>query len=186
MKAPSTPHRDAAAGAQAEDRGVEQAHDAAAHGRRRQHLHQRLGDRREGQVEHAGQHQQRHCHRVPTDALVTGLTSGPPSDPLRARLAPLIELAFQYASTGDLATLALLLRDRTGIVSLGWSPDLRAGYLMVEVRRGPAVARAVALLGSQPGTTCATIPPGPNADLEVWRAIQRWCVRLEITGLATP
>ena len=121
------------------------------------------------------------------EALTAGIRPGPPNPLLHsAAFAPAVELAYRYANTGDLALLALLRRERDVVTSLGWSPDLRAGYVLLEQRRGDAVARTAVVLGASRGPACATIAPGPDAGVEVWRAILRWCLRLESTGSRAP
>ncbi|MBA3817912.1 MAG: poly-gamma-glutamate biosynthesis protein PgsC/CapC [Deltaproteobacteria bacterium] len=132
-------------------------------------------------------------------ALTTGSTSPivpapippskrlpPPSQVASSQVASSVELGFRYAQTRDVAALVSLLEDRRAVVSLGWSPELRAGYVLIETRRGSTIMRSAAVLGTPAGAACASITPGPGADVEVWRAIQRWCLRLEITGSAAP
>lgn len=119
-------------------------------------------------------------------ALAHGVSPGPVDDALRSQLESISAVAFDYAHTGDLATLALLLSKRGATAYLGWSPELRAGYVLIEMRKGPAVVRAAAVLGTSPGPACASITPGPDAGVEVWRALQRWCLRFEIAGKVAP
>lgn len=121
------------------------------------------------------------------EALAAGISPGPASDVLHApAFAPAVELAYRYANTGDLALLALLRRERDVTTSLGWSPDLRAGYILLEHRRGDEIARTAVVLGASRGPACATIAPGAEADVAVWRALLRWCLRLEIEGRRVP
>jgi len=122
-----------------------------------------------------------------TDVLSSDLDPGAsPSEPLRRRLAAASQLAIEYAHTADVTTLALLVRHADAKVSLGWSPDVRAGYIVVEVREHTTVMRAAALLGATPGPPCVRIEAGAGVDTEVWRAIGAWCLRLEISGIARP
>ncbi|MGE0868471.1 MAG: poly-gamma-glutamate biosynthesis protein PgsC/CapC [Kofleriaceae bacterium] len=119
-------------------------------------------------------------------ALLEGVSPGPTVDAVRDEMAPALSLAFEYAETQDLATLAVLMRDRKTRVSLGWSPDLKLGYVLLEGRRGERVRRVAALMGSSASTVCATVSPIAGADVEVWRALQRWCLRIEVSGVVPP
>lgn len=119
-------------------------------------------------------------------APATGGGPGPTTDPLRQQIAAAVELAYRYAETRDLAALAAVLKDRRAKVSLGWSPDLKAGYVLIEVRRGTSIIRNAAVLASPGGVICADIPSGTDAGPAVWRAIQPWCLRLEVVGSVSP
>ncbi len=121
------------------------------------------------------------------EALTAGIRPGAPTELLHSpAFAPAVELAYRYANTGDLALLALLRREHDVTTSLGWSPDLRAGYILLEQRRGDEIARTAVVLGASRGPACATIAPGTDADVAVWRALLRWCLRLEIAGRSAP
>jgi hypothetical protein len=94
----------------------------------------------------------------------------------------LLALADEYAASGDVAALAeLVARAPRGAVRLGWSPDLRLAYVVVELRRGREVVRAAALSAPAPGASCAPIEIGRSPSA-IWEALQARCPRIVVHG----
>ena len=116
--------------------------------------------------------------------LAPGLAAPPPGGPaIDARSAALIALAAEYAETGDVAALAeLAARAPRGAVRLGWSPDLRIAFVVVELTSGATRIRAAALAGSGWGADCPPIAAGPAAQQAVWQALQARCPRMVVYG----
>ena len=114
--------------------------------------------------------------------LAPGLAAPARELGLDARAAALIDLAGEYAETGDVAALAELTARAPGAVRLGYSPDLRIAYIVVELDAGDARVRAAALAGPGWGPGCAPIAAGPDARAALWQVLQARCPRIVVHG----
>lgn len=100
-----------------------------------------------------------------------------------ARTLSLLELAEASQAEHDLAALVdLVARAPTGTVRLGFCPELRRGYVLLDAGvPGGRALRAVMMAGAE-HRACAPIPAGPDVDRQVDAAIQARCARIVVVG----
>ena len=112
----------------------------------------------------------RFAERPVADALLAPTTA-------RGRIAPrVVALAEEYARTGDVAALAELAARAGDAASLGWSPDLGLGYVLVE----GGDARVALVTGPARREPCPPIESGADVAAAVWAAVQARCPRIEL------